>query len=45
MFAKNVAVFPPKWLGKCPGCQSWNSFVEETIFNEGRKKDKVELFS
>ncbi len=21
----------PKWLGKCPGCQSWNSFVEETL--------------
>ncbi|MCC2685995.1 MAG: repair protein RadA [Paenibacillaceae bacterium] len=19
----------PKWLGKCPGCQAWNSFVEE----------------
>jgi len=19
----------PKWLGKCPGCASWNSFVEE----------------
>ena len=19
----------PKWLGKCPGCQSWNSMVEE----------------
>ncbi|MCL6459427.1 MAG: DNA repair protein RadA, partial [Gorillibacterium sp.] len=19
----------PKWLGKCPGCESWNSFVEE----------------
>ena len=19
----------PKWMGKCPGCQSWNSFVEE----------------
>lgn len=19
----------PKWLGKCPGCGSWNSFVEE----------------
>jgi DNA repair protein RadA/Sms len=19
----------PKWLGKCPGCHSWNSFVEE----------------
>ena len=20
----------PRWLGKCPGCGSWNSFVEET---------------
>jgi DNA repair protein RadA/Sms len=20
----------PKWLGKCPGCQAWNSLVEET---------------
>jgi DNA repair protein RadA/Sms len=19
----------PKWLGKCPDCGSWNSFVEE----------------
>ncbi len=21
----------PKWLGKCPDCQQWNSFVEETL--------------
>ena len=21
----------PKWLGKCPGCNSWNSFYEEKI--------------
>lgn len=20
----------PKWFGKCPGCQEWNSMVEET---------------
>jgi len=20
----------PKWYGKCPGCQSWNSMIEET---------------
>ncbi|WP_028552044.1 DNA repair protein RadA [Paenibacillus sp. UNC451MF] len=19
----------PKWMGKCPGCQAWNTFVEE----------------
>lgn len=21
----------PKWLGKCPGCQAWNTFYEEKI--------------
>ena len=21
----------PKWLGKCPDCQSWNSFDEEAV--------------
>ena len=20
----------PKWLGCCPSCKSWNTFVEET---------------
>ncbi|HPF43511.1 MAG TPA: DNA repair protein RadA [Syntrophomonadaceae bacterium] len=21
----------PKWMGKCPGCNGWNTFVEESI--------------
>ena len=21
----------PKWLGRCPGCQEWNSFVEKVV--------------
>ena len=21
----------PKWLGRCPNCQEWNSFVEKTV--------------
>jgi len=21
----------PKWLGRCPGCQQWNTFVETTV--------------
>ena len=21
----------PRWIGKCPGCQSWNSYVEENV--------------
>ncbi len=24
----------PKWLGKCPSCGSWNSFVEDVVENE-----------
>lgn len=24
----------PKWLGQCPSCKSWNSFVEENISPE-----------
>lgn len=28
-----------KWLGKCPGCDSWNSFVEEE--KEEKKPEKI----
>jgi DNA repair protein RadA/Sms len=24
----------PKWLGRCPGCQQWNTFVEERTIEE-----------
>jgi DNA repair protein RadA/Sms len=24
----------PKWLGRCPGCQEWNTFVEERVIEE-----------
>ena len=42
--AKNQTIFvcnscgneSPKWLGKCPACNSWNTFYEEKII-----KDKV----
>jgi DNA repair protein RadA/Sms len=28
----------PKWMGKCPGCSSWNSFVEEMEASGNRNK-------
>jgi DNA repair protein RadA/Sms len=28
---QNCGYQAPKWLGKCPDCGSWNSFVEETL--------------
>lgn len=27
----------PKWLGKCPDCQSWNSFDEEAVVEKNQK--------
>ena len=26
----------PKWMGKCPACGAWNSFVEDVIKEEGK---------
>lgn len=28
-FCQNCGHESPKWLGKCPSCQQWNTFVEE----------------
>lgn len=29
-----------KWLGKCPACGKWNTFVEEKVVGNNRSKDK-----
>ncbi|UII28009.1 DNA repair protein RadA [Fulvivirga maritima] len=46
-FCQNCGYESAKWLGKCPSCGSWNSFVEEvtkssssTDKNEWRTKSK-----
>lgn len=30
-FCKECGQESPKWLGQCPGCRAWNSFVEEPV--------------
>lgn len=30
-FCQNCGYETPKWLGKCPSCNEWNTFVEEII--------------
>ena len=30
-FCQNCGYETTKWLGKCPGCQQWNTFAEELI--------------
>ena len=32
-FCQNCGHETPKWLGKCPSCSEWNTFVEEIISN------------
>lgn len=33
-FCQNCGHESPKWLGKCPACGEWNTFVEEVIQKE-----------
>jgi DNA repair protein RadA/Sms len=30
-FCQNCGYQTPKWLGKCPSCAEWNTFVEEIV--------------
>ena len=36
-FCQNCGYEAAKWLGKCPVCQQWNTFVEELIQKEQKK--------
>jgi DNA repair protein RadA/Sms len=33
----------PKWMGKCPGCNAWNSFVEELDVSKVRPSRRAAL--
>lgn len=35
----------PRWLGKCPGCGSWNSYVEEVQSQVTHPRQAVEIAS
>ena len=34
----------PKWLGKCPVCGEWNTYVEEIISKDNNSKNNQHLF-
>ncbi|HET9057334.1 MAG TPA: DNA repair protein RadA [Chitinophagaceae bacterium] len=51
-FCSNCGYESTKWLGKCPSCNQWNSFVEEVIVKDNKlsetdwkaySKDKKEI--
>jgi len=47
-FCQECGYESAKWLGQCPGCKQWNTFVEEIVRNTsatGGKSGKVSSFS
>lgn len=36
-FCQECGYDAPKWLGKCPSCETWNSMVEEPVAKSGLK--------
>ncbi|MDM8177278.1 DNA repair protein RadA, partial [Olivibacter sp. 47] len=36
-FCQNCGYESAKWLGKCPSCNQWNTFVEELVEKGGNK--------
>ncbi|MBS1744121.1 MAG: DNA repair protein RadA [Bacteroidetes bacterium] len=39
-FCQNCGYESAKWIGKCPSCEQWNSFVEEVIVKGTDKNEK-----
>ena len=37
-FCKNCGSESPKWLGRCPDCGEWNTFVEEVVAKESTRR-------
>src|ERR1051326_217428 len=38
-FCSNCGYESAKWLGKCPACNQWNTFIEEVIDKGTNKND------
>jgi DNA repair protein RadA/Sms len=36
-FCQNCGVESPKWIGRCPSCKEWNTYVEEKVSGAGKK--------
>ena len=38
-FCQNCGYESAKWMGQCPGCREWNTFVEEQVSTAALKKN------
>lgn len=39
-FCQNCGANSPKWVGKCPSCGEWNTYVEEVVTKSGKSGEK-----
>ena len=44
-FCNNCGYESPKWLGKCPACNEWNTMVEEKIVSTSKHGEKISKVS
>jgi DNA repair protein RadA/Sms len=43
-FCQNCGAQSGKWIGRCPSCNEWNTYVEEVVHKEG-KNERLQIFS
>ncbi len=42
-FCKECGFESPKWMGQCPGCKEWDSFVEEPVVKTAAGRPSIPL--
>ena len=40
----NCGATSPKWVGKCPSCDKWNTYVEEVIQKESKREERQRIW-
>ena len=40
-FCQECGYESAKWMGQCPGCRAWNSFVEEPVVKSAGKTTRT----
>ncbi|MEM9821399.1 MAG: DNA repair protein RadA [Bacteroidota bacterium] len=40
----NCGATSPKWIGRCPSCESWNTYQEEVILKDTKQEEKRKVW-
>lgn len=43
-FCNNCGSESPKWIGKCPSCGEWNTYIEEVVDKKSAKSDTEKVW-